>query len=161
MKIAAWMIAAFALFPGQALAQAHITPAAIENIMAQAEPVSPNAARVPAGLPLTAALFANRPWWAVLQMCAEHNGGVGYAPGTAPELTPMLEKRRKLFIFRAAGQFAKETGLPNPTEALLPASQWGIEFAKGMRAEAAKGSWSAPEFEDACRILVTEHVRAG
>lgn len=140
----------------------HLGPESIEKVLAQAKPLeNAKVAHVPAGLPLTAALFAGRPWWAVLAMCAEHAAGNGSAPGAArPVLTEPLERRRKFFLFQAAILFAEEQDLPNPTEALLPVSGWGTEFALVMEAEAKAGRWSYTETEDACRILGAERLKA-
>ena len=139
---------------------AHITPAAIDKILAEAEGISkPDTARIPAGLPLTAALFAGRPWWAVLQMCSEHRTGAGKDPAAPlPTLDERGERNRKFFMARAIGQFAKDMGL-TPTDAILPLGGWGSDFGAAMNAAAAAGNWSSTEFEDACRILGPAHLR--
>jgi hypothetical protein len=155
-------IAVAAMLLGAPAQAQHITPQSIEKVLGQAEPLSnAKTTRVPAGLPLTAALFAGRPWWAVMEMCAEHRAGNGRAPGSPPVvLTEPLEKSRKFYLFRAAAIFAKEQDLANIEEALLPVSGWGTEFAKAMEAGAADGSWSSVEAEDACRVLGAEQFKA-
>lgn len=156
------LIAACLLLAPVAEHAQHITPAAIDGILAEAETIStPTTARVPAGLPLGAALFAGKPWWAVLQMCSEHRTGAGSLPGTpAPTLDETGERNRKFFMLRAMGQFGKDTGL-SPADAAEPVGQWGSQFGAAMRAAAAAGNWSSSEFEDACRILGPAHLRAG
>lgn len=143
-------------------ATAHIDHAAIDRIIAPAEEIStPTTKRIPAGLPLSAALFAGKPWWAVLQMCSEHRTGAGWPPGTpAPELTAAAEKNRLFFMHQAATLFGAERGL-TPTDALMPVSGWGSEFIVTMNTAAKQGSWSSTEFEDACRILGAQHLRGG
>ena len=141
----------------------HLNAESIDKVLAQAAPLdNPGVARVPAGLPLAAGLFAGRPWWAVMIMCAEHRAGNGTTPGEPrPVLNEALEKGRKFFLLRGAALFAKEQGQPNIEEALLPASGWGTEFALVMEAEAKAGRWSSRETEDACRILGAEQLKAG
>jgi hypothetical protein len=153
------MIAELLLFFAHPQA-AHIAPAAIDKILADAEGIStPKTARIPAGLPLTAALFAGKPWWAVLQMCSEHRSGAGRAPGTpAPELTEIVEKNRLFFMNRAIAQFARDQGM-SPGDATLPVSGWGSDLGAAMTAAAAAGNWSGKEFEDACRIVGMQHLR--
>jgi hypothetical protein len=139
---------------------AHITPAAIDKILASADEIgTPKTARIPAGLPLSAGLFAGKPWWAVLQMCSEHRSGAGRAPGApAPESTEAAEKNRLFFMKRAIAQFARDQDM-TPADATLPVSGWGSEFGAAMTAAAAAGAWSGKEFEDACRIIGMQHLR--
>jgi hypothetical protein len=156
-----YALALAATFAMPAQAQ-HLTPESIAKVFEQAKPLdNARTTRVPAGLPLTAALFADRPWWAVMILCAEHRAGNGTAPGSPkPVLNDALEKNRKFFIARAASIFAREQDLPNFQEALLPVSGWGTEFALVMEAEAKAGRWSSRETEDACRILGVEQLKA-
>jgi hypothetical protein len=153
-------VALFVLDPAHAQT-GHIATAAIDKILAEAEGISkPDTARIPASLPLSAALFANRPWWAVLQMCSEHRTGAGKPPGAPlPVLDEAGERNRKFFMVRAMIQFAKEQGM-TPADAAEPVGQWGSQFGATMNAAAATGDWSSSEFEDACRILGPAHLRA-
>jgi hypothetical protein len=139
---------------------AHIAPAAIDSILAEAEKIgTAKTASIPAGLPLAAGLFAGKPWWAVLQMCSEHRSGAGRAPGApAPELTELVEKNRLFFMKRAIAQFARDQDM-TPDDATLLVSGWGSEFGAAMSAAAASGIWSGREFEDACRIIGMQHLR--
>lgn len=155
------LAACLLLAPAAAQAQ-HITAESITNILADAEKISePTTARIPAGLPLAAAQFAGKPWWAVLQMCSEHRSGAGRAPGTpAPVLDALGEKNRVFFMLRASLQFSRDFKM-TPVDAQLPVGGWGSEFGAAMTRAATAGAWSSSEFEDACRILGPAHLRAG
>ena len=139
----------------------HITKAAVDRILAPVEAISDSStARVPAGLPLSAGLFAGKPWWAVLQMCSEHRSGAGRPPSApAPVLDATAERNRVFFMRQAGAQFAKESSLPTADDGLLPVSGWGSDLGASMNAAAANGSWSSSEFEDACRILGAQAAR--
>lgn len=139
----------------------HITKPAIDRILTPIEEISDSStARIPAGLPLTAGLFAGKPWWAVLQMCSEHRSGAGRPPSApAPTLDAIAERNRVFFMRRAAAQFAKESSLPTADDGLVPVSGWGSELGAAMNAAATSGNWSSSEFEDACRILGAQAAR--
>jgi len=139
----------------------HITRSAVNTILAPAERIADSStARIPAGLPAAAGLFAGKPWWAVLQMCSEHRAGAGRPPSApAPALDATAERNRVFFMRRAAAQFAKESNLPGADDGLVPVSGWGFDLGAAMNAAAASGNWSSSEFEDACRIFGAQAAR--
>ena len=155
------MFVALALLPAAPAQAQHITTAAIDRILAPAEGISDSStARIPAGLPAAAGLFAGKPWWAVLQMCSEHRSGAGRPPSApAPTLDGTADRNRVFFARRAGAQFAKESNLPSADDGLVPVSGWGSDLGASMNAAAASGNWSSSEFEDACRIFGAQAAR--
>jgi len=155
------MFVALALLTAAPAHAQHITRAAIDRILAPVEAISDSStARIPAGFPAAAGLFAGKPWWAVLQMCSEHRAGAGRPPNAAaPTLDLTADRNRRFFLQRAAAQFAKESSLPSAEDAQMPVSGWGSDLGASMNAAAASGSWSSAEFEDACRIFGAQAAR--
>lgn len=129
MKLALPFAVAAMLATVPARAQ-HLTKGSIATVLDQANDFeNPKVSHVPAGLPLTGALFAGRPWWAIMSICAEHRAGSGLGPGSKrPVLSGPLEESHKFFLSRATALFASEQDM-RPADAQVPVAQWGYEFS--------------------------------